>query len=86
MGSWKVEEGKEYMQGKIRHYRVHLIAYDALLLQQSCLFARLPHPSPTPLAPLVPSISSRYLLQKARQHRPLRKVRLTREQSTIAGL
>jgi len=64
------------MQKKIRHYRVHLVAYDALLRQQTYLLTKLPSPSPTPLAPLVLSIR---VLPQRQQRCSLRKVRLTYE-------
>ena len=68
------EEGKN-MQARIRHHRVRLIAYDALILHQHCLVTAIPAPSPTPLAPLVPT---NFL--PSFQRRPLlRKVRLTYE-------
>ncbi len=77
------------MQGRIRHYRVHLIAYDALLLHHWHLPSRIPSPSPTPLAPLVPleplSPFTRSLLQP-RQRRLLRKTRLICEGCKIADV
>lgn len=74
------------MQGRIRHYRVRLIAYDALLLRQYCLPNRIPSPSPTPLAPLVPSRPFAYSLPYFPQRRLLRKVRLTSERREIADV
>ena len=70
------------MQARIRHHRVRLIAYDALILRQYCLPPSVPGPSPTPLAPLVPA---RFL--PSFQRRPLlRKVRLTYEFRKIADI
>lgn len=74
------------MQGRIRHYRVRLIAYDALLLHSFCLQGRIPSPSPTPFAPLVPSRLSARSLPYVQQRRLLRKVRLTHERSKIADV
>jgi hypothetical protein len=69
------------MQGRIRHHRVRLIAYDALGLQQYCLSTRIPSPSPTPLAPLVPT----KFFPSSRKRPMLRKVRLTYEARKIAN-
>lgn len=70
------------MQGKTRHHRVRLIAYDALVLHQCCLSTSIPDPSPTPLAPLVPG----RLFLSSRQRPLLRKVRLTYEQRKLADI
>jgi len=70
------------MQGRTRHHRVRLIAYDALVLRQYCLSTSIPSPSSTPFAPLVPA---RLFLSS--QSRPLlRKVRLTYERRKIADI
>ncbi len=70
------------MQGRTRHHRVRLIAYDALVLRQYCLPTSMPSPSPTPLAPLVPA-----RLFLSTQSRPmLRKVHLTNERRKIADI
>lgn len=70
------------MQGKTRHHRVRLIAYDALVLHQYCLHTSVPDPSPTPLAPLVPA----RLFLSSQQRPMLRKVRLTSERRKIADV
>ncbi len=74
------------MQGRIRHYRVRLIAYDALLLQHACLPICVPSPSPTPLAPIVPEVPFSRLQQKLPQRRVLRKTYLINERSKIADV
>jgi len=74
------------MQGRIRHYRVRLIAYDALLLQHACLPARVPSPSPTPLAPRVPEVPFTRSQQKLPQRHVLRKTHLIYERSKIADI
>jgi len=74
------------MPGRIRHYRVRLIAYDALLLQHACLPAPIPSPSPTPLAPIVPAVPFTLSQQELPQRRVLRKTRLIYERSKIAGV
>lgn len=74
------------MQRRIRHYRVRLIAYDALLLQHACMPARVPSPSPTPLAPIVPPISRTRSLLKSSRQPVLRKTRLVYERSKIADV
>ncbi len=70
------------MQGRTRHHRVRLIAYDALVLHQCRLSTSIPSPSPTPLAPLVPV----RLFLSSRQRPLLRKVRLTYERRKIAEI
>ena len=72
------------MQGRTRHYRVRLIAYDALLSRRYYLPARIP--SPTPLAPLVPSGSPTRSFPYLRQRPLLRKIYLTPEQRKIADV
>ncbi len=72
------------MQGRTRHYRVRLIAYDALLLHRYCLPVRIP--SPTPLAPLVPSGPPARFFPYLRQRPLLRKILLTSEQRKIADV
>ena len=64
------------MQGRTRPYRVRLIAYDALLVQHCYLTTHIPGPSPTPLAPLVPSELFAYPSPYMHQHPRLRKIRL----------
>ena len=70
------------MQGRTRHHRVRLIAYDAIVLHQYCLSTSIPSPSPTPLAPLVPV----RLFLSSRQRPLLRKVHLTYERRKIADI
>ena len=78
-----VEDCRENnMQGRTRHQRVRLIAYDALVLRQYGLPTSVPSPSPTPLAPLVPT----RLVLSFRQRPLLRKVRLTYERRQIADV
>ena len=72
------------MQGRTRHYRVRLIAYDALHLHHYCLPVRIP--SPTPLAPLVPLDSRARAFAYLRQRPLLRRIHLTSEQRKIADV